>query len=487
MDFFSKYQKLKPSTNIQKSYLAILDNLDLNGHVSFNYSLINSTNWKSEPKIDNLTDINLQTLYGLSYALKDNFATKDLPMTIGCQFLRNFYPFYNSTVFEKLYTQGAQMICKSNLDELSMAGTGIFSLNGPVKNPWNKLHISGGSSSGSAALVACGAVSFAIGTDTGDSVRKPAAYCGVVGFKPSWGMISRYGLADYAPSLDTVGVFTNSVKDCVTVTNCLIGYDPKDFTTYHLKNKDITIKLSTNKDKKYKFFIFKETDNDDFKDNIKLHFDDLVNNLKAKGHTIEYVSFKSLLLSSLTVCYEIISYAEASSCNSNLLGTTFGENVDKKYQSWFDQIFANRTNYLGSMVKRRFAIGSFVLSSATKGIYFKKAKIIRKIIVHKMEELFKTYDCLIAPTISKPAPLISKYKIDDPFYDHENSSLENQLLISNFCGSPSINIPFKLVNGLPTGIILTADRNEDQKLLSIAQELESIIKFENLLLKNGKA
>ena len=267
---------------------------------------------------------------GIPYALKDNFSTKGILSTSSSNILKNYVPVYDSTAYKKLKKAGAVLVGKTVLDELAMGGTGTTGHTGIVRNPWDKEHQIGGSSAGSAASVALGIVPFSIGSDTGDSIRKPAAFGGVVGFKPTYGRISRYGLFAFASSLDHVGCFTRCVKDAAIVTDILKGQDDRDMTS--LPDEDIKyIDCIDNDIKGKKLFYIKEiTDLSLYKDageetlEVLTKFKETIEKCKEMGFIVEEVSFDEKLLKAIYPAYMTISCAEATSNNSNLTGIIFG-------------------------------------------------------------------------------------------------------------------------------------------------------------------
>ena len=298
-----------------------------------------------EPEADN-------PLWGIPFAIKDNFSTKGIPTTGSSKLLESYIPTFDSEVYKRLLNKKAIPIAKTTLDELAMGGTGSSGHLGKTYNPWDesKTRMIGGSSCGSAAACAAGIVPYSIGSDTGDSVRKPASYSALVGFKPTWGRISRYGLFTFAASLDTVAYFTRNVKDSALLLNVLAGHDDKDTTSSALPIEDYE-KLE---DKKYNLTVIKEI-YDDLKDEtIKKSFDELVKALKQKGHKINTFSIDFNLTKAIYSCYYIISSAESTSNNANLDGIRFGTN--KEAESYEEMLFKVRTEGFSDRIRRRFVI-----------------------------------------------------------------------------------------------------------------------------------
>ena len=272
-------------------------------------------------------------LSGIPYALKDNISTKGILTTASSNILKDYIPLYDATIYKKLKNSGAVLMGKTVLDELAMGGTGTTGHTGIVRNPWNKDRMIGGSSAGSAASVALGIVPFAIGSDTGDSIRKPAAYGGVVGYKPTYGRISRYGLFSFASSLDHVGVFARSVKDVSYVMDVVKGHDDKDMTSLPDEDVSYASELDNDVSGKKLFYIKEAIEIDNGNNELKeiiSNFKSVLEKCKELGMIVEEVSFDKELLEAIYPVYNVISCAEATSNNSNLTGIPFGNRVDGK-------------------------------------------------------------------------------------------------------------------------------------------------------------
>lgn len=427
-------------------------------------------------------------LNNIPYALKDNFSTKDILTTGSSNTLKDYIPPYNSTVYQKLLEAGALCIGKTVMDEFGMGGTGTTGHTGVVKNPWNTEYIAGGSSAGAAASVASGAVSFAIGSDTGDSIRKPAAFCGIVGYKPTYGMISRWGLFPFASSLDHVGVLTRSVVDAAIVVDAIKGKDEHDMTSWDSSKMNLQKSATESLKENVKLCYFKElatidayqNPSEELKTTIKL-FHETINKIKRLGITIEETSFDETLLEVMSSVYTCISCAEATSNMSNLTGIIFGPRSDKN--SINEMIIDHRTKGFSPLIKRRFIIGSYVLQRENQEKYFVNAQRIRGLIVEKMKEIFKTYDAVILPCSASHAP---KLKDATDTMKKELTAIENHMVIGNFGGFPSITIPNGLINSLPIGINVTSNIYEDEKLLNIAAHIEEVIDFNGLEIGGAK-
>lgn len=428
-------------------------------------------------------------LNGIPYVLKDNISTKDIRTTACSNTLKNYVPVFSATIYEKLQQAGAVLIGKANMDELALGGTGITGNTGVILNPWNKKHICGGSSSGSACAVAKGIVPFAIGSDTGDSIRKPAAYTGTVGYKPSYGLVSRYGLFAFASSLDHLGVFTQSVKDAAIVINEVKGYDPKDMTSISDMDEISLVDNINNDVKGKKLFYIKELCNPDnypleMNKKIISDFQDAINKIRNIGISIEEVSIDMNLLKAIKPVYDCLSCAEATSNDSNLTGIIFGPRGEGNNVT--DVMKDHRTKGFSSLIKRRFVIGSYVLSKENQEKYFVNAMRVRRLIVEKFNELFKKYDGLIMPCSCKVAPLVKD--ASDHIGDSNNieTIMENHLAIGNFGGYPSITIPYGLYDGLPLGLNITGAFKDDSNVLNIANKIEAVLDFKSLHAKEDK-
>ena len=337
---------------------------------------------------------------GIPYVLKDNISTKGILTTASSNILKNYVPVYDATIYKKLKEAGAVLVGKTVLDELAMGGTGTTGHTGIVKNPWNRDRQIGGSSAGSAAAVALGIVPFAIGSDTGDSVRKPAAYGGVVGFKPTYGRISRYGLFAFASSLDHLGIFARNVKDIAIVTDVVKGHDEHDMTSLPDDDKVFVSGLDKSVKGKKLFYIKEAMENadKDIVDNFKM----VIDKCKSLGMEVCEESINKDLLLALYPSYMAISCAEATSNDANLNGIHFGVRGEGKTP---DEIIRNaRTKGFSELIKRRFIIGSYILQRENQEKLFLNAYRVRRLIVDKINELFKEYDGLIMPAASGIAP-----------------------------------------------------------------------------------
>ena len=426
------------------------------------------------------TEVTDELVSGIPYGIKDNFSTKDILSTGSSNTLKDYVPFFDATAVANLKKKGAVGVTKTVMDELGMGGTGTTGHTGIVHNPWDLDRMTAGSSAGSAASVACGCYPFALGSDTGDSIRKPAAYCGIVGYKPTYGMISRYGLFPFACSLDTVGVLSRSVEDAAIAVDAMKGIDPKDMTSWDSSN--IELYKSLNKDVKGKklFYIKEIVDLANYENpskELKSHmenFNKTVELCNSLGIEVDEISIDKALLNAIPSVYVVISCAEATSNMSNLTGIIFGPRGEG--DNPMAMMKDHRTKGFSPLIKRRFVIGSYVLQKENQEKYFINAKRVRRLIVDKMNELFESYDGLILPVGSGPAKFIEGSK---NALSSSNNVLEEHLQIGNFGGFPSITIPNGFINNLPVGVNITGKVKDDINVLNIAYALESNMEYKN--------
>lgn len=426
-------------------------------------------------------------LSGIPYGIKDNLSTKDILTTASSNTLKDYVPFYDATCVKKLKEAGCVGVVKTALDEFGMGGTGTTCHTGAVKNPWDRERIAGGSSAGSTASVACGSYPFALGTDTGDSIRKPAGYCGVVGYKPTYGMVSRYGLLPYASSLDTVGVLTRNVKDAAIVVDAMKGKDINDMTSWDSESIHLVDGLEGSVSGKKLFYIKELVELENYEnvsDEFRSHIENFFNTIelcKEAGIEVSGVSIDRTLLNALPAIYDVISYAEATTNMSNLTGISFGPRGEGNSPE--EMMKDHRTKGFSSLIKRRFVIGSYVLQSENQEKYFLNAKRVRRMIVNKMNELFSEYDGMIMPVSTGPAKYLDASK---NVVNSEYKVLEESLQIANHGGYPSITIPNGFVNGLPVGVNITCAIKEDAMLLNIANVLESKMNYKDQVVGGEK-
>ena len=421
-------------------------------------------------------------LYGIPYGLKDNFSTKGI-LSTGCSnILKNYVPVFNATAYQKLQDAQAVLIGKTTMDELAMGGTGCNANNGVVHNPYDFDRITGGSSSGSACIVASGIVPFAIGSDTGDSVRKPAAYCGVVGFKPTYGRISRFGLFPFAQSMDHVAFFTRSVKDSAYVLEALQGHDQYDATCSIKEYAPMSLKGDL---KGRRIALIKGAMKAMHNEKIIANVNSVINKMKELGCEFVECDIDYKLLRAIYSVYMVITCAEATSNNSNLDGIKFGLHVDGN--SADESMMNTRTEGFGEFIKRRFVLGSYALARENQDKLFLRAQRVRRLLVEKLHEILKDADAIFVPCSDHIAPLIKdSTSVLSNSLDEDNLIIENILTLGNFSGMPSITIPSGLVDGMPVAVNLMSELFEDEKVLDIAYGLEKALGFKNMMKKEGK-
>ena len=425
-----------------------------------------------EPEVNN-------PLWGVPFVIKDNISTKDIPTTASSNILRGYVPVFDATVVEKLKAARAVAIGKTTLDELAMGGTGMTGHLGITYNPYDRAHtrLIGGSSCGSAATTADGIVPFALGSDTGDSVRKPASYAGLVGLKPTWGRISRFGLFPFAPSLDTVGIFTRNVKDCAYVLNVVAGRDEKDMTS-SVKPVDDYAKDIEKCEKKYKIAVIKEIFDAVKDEDLKKAFLNNLEQLKKEGFTVDYVHMDEEMLKSLFATYFVISCAEATSNNANLDGIKFGPlSKGDTYEAVMKDA---RTKGFGELIKRRFIIGSFALMKENQAELFVRAQRNRRAVANALNEIYKDYDFIYALAAPSIAP---RFDEKSNRLSEEYLIADNHMVLGNFAGLPSITLPLGMKNDMPFGVNLMGRAFEEKDVLKMSYEIEKLTGLKNLIAK----
>ena len=428
-----------------------------------------------------------ELLSGIPYGVKDNYSTKGVLSTGSSNTLKDYVPFFSATAVENLSKKGAVMVNKTALDEFGMGGTGTTCHTGIVKNPWDKTRMCAGSSAGSAAAVASGVYPYATGSDTGDSIRKPAAYCGIVGYKPTYGMISRYGLFPFASSLDHLGALTRSVKDAAIVVDGMKGIDKNDMTSWDSSNIHLYDSIDGNVSGKKLCFIKEICDINNYPnatDELKEHLSNFmktVEKCRSLGMEVAEESIDQTLLNALPSVYVVISCAEATSNMSNLTGFIFGPRAEG--DKWDTEMKNYRTKGFSPLIKRRFVIGSYVLQAQNKDRYFHNAQRVRRLLVDAWNKLYEKYDAVILPVGSGPAKKLEGSK---DILDKNTAVLEEHLQIGNFGGFPSITIPTGFIDNLPVGVNITGKCYDDVNVLNIAYALESAMPYKGQIAKEVK-
>lgn len=422
-------------------------------------------------------------LWGIPFVLKDNFSTKDIPTTGSSNILNGYIPQFSSETYLRLINEGAILIGKTTLDELAMGGTGTSGHLGTTFNPWDSshTHIVGGSSCGSAAATSAGIVPLAIGSDTGDSVRKPASYAGLVGFKPTWGRISRFGLFPFAASLDHVGFFTRSVEDSAIALHALAGRDDKDATSSIKKVDDYYHNLNSNI-KGLRIAVIDEIFNSVAHPEILMTFEKTIEELKKMGAIINHVSLDIHLCKAIYPTYIVISCAEATSNTSSLDGIKYGPRFEGS--SYSEVMTKARTAGFSELIKRRLVIGGYALRRENQEELFLRAQKSRRLIVDAINKILTDNDLIYLPASPTVAPLI-KGEVDDVL-SNEKLIADNHLCIANFAGLPSLTLPIGIQNGLPFGGNFTGRAFEEQTVLNASLALENVLGYKNLSAKEKK-
>ncbi|SET39117.1 aspartyl/glutamyl-tRNA(Asn/Gln) amidotransferase subunit A [Oceanobacillus limi] len=405
-------------------------------------------------------------LFGIPSGIKDNIVTKALRTTCGSQFLRNFEdPLYNATVVEKLNAENAVTIGKLNMDEFAMGSSNENSSYTPTRNPWNTDYVPGGSSGGSAAAVAAGEVLFSLGSDTGGSIRQPAAFCGVVGLKPTYGLVSRFGLVAFASSLDQIGPLTRSVEDNARVLEVIAGHDKMDSTSANVDIPEYTKSL-TGDVKGLKIAVPKEYLAEGVNPEVREAVMRALKVYESLGATWEEVSLPHSKYAVAT--YYLISSSEASANLARFDGVRYGvrsENAD----NMMDMFKKSRSEGFGEEVKRRIMLGTFALSSGYYDAYYKKAQQVRTLIKNDFDKIFENYDVVIGPTTPTPAFKVGE-KIDDPLTMYANDILTIPV---NLAGVPGISVPCGLSEeGLPIGLQIIGKHFDEGTVYRTAHAFE---------------
>ena len=404
-------------------------------------------------------------LGGVAVGIKDNISTKDIRTTCASKMLEDYVPSYDATVIRNLKQNGAIILGKLNLDEFGMGSTTEYSRYHPTHNPWNLDYVPGGSSGGCGAAVAAGECTVSLGSDTGGSIRCPASFCSVVGLKPTYGRVSRYGLISYANSLEQIGPICRSVKDIVLIMNIISGKDNSDNTS--MSSSPITI---NNKLDKFDIAIVKELINGGDHEVTGTVYS-ASDKFKEIGCTCDEISIKNLHYA--LPSYYTLASAEASSNLARYDNIRYGFHLPIEEYKW-DTYFSNVRKNFGEEVKRRILIGSYVLSSGYYSKYYLKARSLRSLLKLELLKLFKKYDLLIGPTMPI-LPFKFGEKIDDPIKMY---LVDINTVIANLAGIPAISLPVGFSNGLPVGLQMMAAPFEEQKLIDVSYALENTINIQ---------
>lgn len=409
----------------------------------------------------------LHPLAGIPIGIKDNISAKGMPTTCASKILENYVPPFNATVMEKIHSAGMVVTGKLNMDEFAMGSSTENSHFKLTKNPHDLSRVPGGSSGGSAACVAAGEAIVSLGSDTGGSIRQPAAYCGVVGLKPTYGSVSRYGLVAFASSLDQIGPLGRSVQDVAMLQSLICGYDRMDATSKYMEFPDYAGALKSNLFG-LKVGIPKEYFGEGIEPAIKETVMNAVREMEKNGAVVKEISLPStdFALNS----YYILSSAEASSNLARFDGVKYGYRTPE-YENLIDMYEKTRSEGFGDEVKRRIMLGTFVLSSGYYDAYYKKAKLLQKKIMHEFAGSFAEVDVIATPTVPSTAFKIGE-NTGDPLKMYATDICTVTI---NIAGLPAISIPCGTDKGMPVGMQLIADKFNEQTLLNAAFGYEQLV------------
>ena len=418
----------------------------------------------------------LGKLHGVVVAIKDVLSYKGHKVSAASKILEGFTALYNATAVEKLLEAGAIIIGRNNCDEFAMGSSSENSAFGIVRNALNESLVPGGSSGGSAVAVQAGMCMVSLGSDTGGSVRQPADFCGIVGLKPTYGKISRYGLIAYASSFDQIGIFGNNIPDAAKVLEVISGSDDFDSTVSAMPPENYLVKPDSQK--KFKIAYFQSVfDNDSLDPEIKSSCLSLIEKLKSQGHLVESVDFE--YLDYIVPAYYVLTTAEASSNLSRFDGVKYGFRTKSENIDLTDFYKISRSKGFGKEVKRRILLGTFVLSAGYYDAYFTKAQKIRKLLIKKTALIFNDFDIILLPASPNTAFKIGE-KTDDPIAMY---LADIYTVYANLAGIPAISLPlFTHTNGMPFGIQAMTNRFNELSLFQFSQQLMQHSKSFQILL-----
>jgi len=411
---------------------------------------------------------NVGKCYGMPISIKDNICIEGSKTTCASKVLENFISPYTSTVISKLHSEDAIIIGKTNMDEFAMGLSTEFSANGPSKNPWNNDFVPGGSSGGSGVSVAANECIASLGSDTGGSIRNPASFCSVVGLKPTYGLVSRYGLISYANSMDQIGPLTKTVKDSAFLLNIISGIDPNDNTTRDKKNQDYLKDIDVGIEGKKIGIISEMTSSEVLSDEVLNSTKDAIKTFDSIGANCENVELP--MVPYAVAAYYTITSTEAGSNLARYDNIRYGYDFDSEGFE-FNSYISQARNKLGPEVKRRMILGGFVPSAGHAGKYFLKALKVKSKLITEINNVFKKFDYLISPTVP-----IQPFKFGEKINDPVSFMLVDfNTVTANLTGIPAISVPFKIEDGLPIGIQIMANHMDEHSLLQAAYALEKTV------------
>jgi aspartyl-tRNA(Asn)/glutamyl-tRNA(Gln) amidotransferase subunit A len=411
-------------------------------------------------------------LAGVTIAVKDAICTQKIPTTCSSRMLENFVPPYDAEVIERIKREDGVIIGKTNMDEFAMGSSTETSYFGPTRNPWDLQRVPGGSSGGSAACIATDEATLAFGTDTGGSIRCPASYCSVVGLKPTYGLVSRYGLIAYANSLEQIGPIAKDVYDCALFLSFIAGYDPKDSTSVKSAPKDYTKFLKDNVEG-VKIGVPREFFGEGTSDEVEKQVWEGIHKLEEMGASYEETSLPTLEYS--LAAYYIVAMSEASSNLARYDGLRYGYRVDRDEGNWETVFSKDRRIGFGAEVRRRIILGTYALSAGYYNKYYLKALKVRTLIRRNFEEAFKKFDVLIGPTMPFPPFKIGE-KIEDPLALYKS---DVDTVSANLAGLPAISVPCGFTKSLPIGMQIMAPPLREDQILQVAYTFEKNTPYKN--------
>ena len=414
-------------------------------------------------------------LTGIPVQIKDVICTRGVPTTCGSRMLQDYVPVYNATVVDKLFQQGAVMLGKGNMDEFAMGSSTENSAFYPTHNPWDLSRVPGGSSGGGAASVAASETVYALGSDTGGSVRQPASLCGVVGLKPTYGLVSRYGLVAFASSLDQIGVLANDVTDCALVLNAIAGHDPRDSTSLTQEPKDYLATLNGSPSSSplekggskggLRLGVPEEYFVDGMEPGVREAVNTAINTLESLGASVEPVSLPTTQYA--LACYYIIAPSECSANLSRYDGVKYGYSFQDTSNMW-EAMEKTRQIGFGPEVKRRIMLGAYALSTGYYDAYYLKAQQVRTLIRQDFARIFQQVDALVTPT----SPVVA-FPLGDKTEDPVQMYLIDVCTLPvNIAGLPSMSVPCGFSEGLPVGMQLIGPHLSEETLLRVAHAYE---------------
>ena len=412
---------------------------------------------------------NVEKCFGMPISVKDNICVAGYRTTCASKVLEDFIAPYTATTVDRLQSEDAIIIGKTNLDEFAMGLSTEYSAYGESKNPWNTDYVPGGSSGGSAVSVSANECVASLGSDTGGSIRNPASFCSVVGLKPTYGLVSRYGLISYANSMDQIGPLTKTVKDSAFLLNIISGIDPNDNTTRDEKNQDYLKDIDVGIEGKKIGIVSEMTSSEVLSDEVLNSTNDAIKTFESIGANCENIELP--MVPYAVAAYYTITSTEAGSNLARYDNIRYGYDFDSEGFE-FNSYISQARNKLGPEVKRRMILGGFVPSAGHAGKYFLKALKVKSKLVSELKPIFDKFDFLISPTV--PIQPFKFGEIKDPI---QFMKIDYNTVTSNLTGKPAISVPYKIVNGLPIGIQIMADSFNDHSLLQAAYALEKTVKL----------